>query len=113
MAHEGLTSVQPREAPFAAHNARTQAALRTSAAASTATNNWWRTEAGHISVVNPLSGRALRRAAARQPRWEDWKATRGGDDVDVAALVSVRRRRGVLLSALIAAALWLLWAYVL
>lgn len=111
MLDEGVSSVQPREAAFAAHNARVQDALRTSAAASTATNNWWRTEAGHISVVNPLSGRALRRAARRQPRWADWKATRGGAVVDVAARERERQRRAAVAGLAAVLALWLLFLY--
>lgn len=104
-----LSSVQPRTAPFAEQNARIQEAHRTSAAASTATNNWWRTDTGRITVVNPLRGRELRRSAAHQPRWADWKATRGGEVIDVAAIERERQRKvaGIVLVVLVA--LWLLF----
>lgn len=109
MADEKLSSVQPRSAPFVAQNARIQDALRTSAAASTATNNWWRTNNGKITVVNPLKGRELRRSAANQPQWADWKATRGGEVIDVAALERERQRKIAGVGLVVFVALWLLF----
>lgn len=109
MSDESLTSVQPHSAPFAAQNARIQDALRSSAAASTATNNWWRTDTGKITVVNPLKGRELRRSAANQPRWTDWKATRGAEVIDVAEIERERQRKVAGVGLVVLVALWLLF----
>lgn len=85
--------MQPRHEALEAYNTRLQETLRTTAAASTATNNWWRTTGGRVTVVNPVTGREMRRRAWRQPAWEDWEATRNGEVVDVVGIQRDRRRK--------------------
>lgn len=113
MIDEKLSSVQPLEAPFTAHNAKVQEFLRGTTVANTVTNNWWRTESGHISVMNCVDGRQLRREAAKQPLWNDWKVTRGSVVVDVAEIVRERKRRNAVLGVVVLALLWLVYAFVL
>lgn len=103
----GLSSMQPKEAPFTAHNSAIQAVLQRSAAASKDTNNWWRTESGLVVVTNPQTGQELRATVNKGVVWDDWEAKAVGADgkvksVDVGAVVRRRRLRAIALSGVLA-----------
>ncbi|KAL1407865.1 hypothetical protein Q8F55_007301 [Vanrija albida] len=104
----GVSSVQPREAPFKAHNAKVQNYLKHSAAATKATNNWWRTDEGLITVVNPQAGLA-EWWSKLSTKWSDWdavKAVKGPDGKTRLQKVDVngiKRRRRVLKLAVVGA----------
>lgn len=79
--------------------------------ASPATNNWWRTDTGLVTVVNPLTSRELWRQAAKQPVWEDWRAAKGAQVVDMVRVVRSRHLRTsaiVLVTLVVACILYLL-----
>jgi hypothetical protein len=96
---EGVSSVQPKEAPFGRHNARVQRALEGSSAASRDASTWWRTERGLITVINPLTGRELWAAVTAPLGWGDWAVQRLRDGkvegVDLRARVARRRARDI------------------